>query len=377
MRRRAVLGVVGSALAAGCSGFGGSDSPDDSSATTDAPTESGGTTSPTVTRSLSTARAESVYTEVYRDVSPAIAQVVVGSGGQGTGFVVDDRHLVTNYHVVTPGVSTGSPTGPAAEEVSVRFEDASQRAARVVGRDIFADLAVVRVEDLPDGAAQVSFADRDPVIGQEVVAIGNPYGLAGSVSAGIVSGTDRLIPSPAGVPIPDAIQTDAAVNPGNSGGPLVGLGGDVLGVVNSGGGDNIAFAISAPLARRVVPALVESGTFEHSFVGVSLTEVTPTVARANDLAADRPRGLIVLRTVPGSPAEGVLRGSSQEQVDDVTVPVGGDVVLELGGQPVDTLEAFSAYLALETSPGDTVGVTVLRNGERRTLDVTLTDRPAP
>ncbi len=380
MRRRTVLGLVGSTLVAGCSGLTGSGETGGDNATTGAPAGPESTESPSVTRSPSASGPESVYTRVYREVSSSIAQILVQSAqgaGQGTGFVVDDRHVVTNYHVVTPGVSGGSPTGPAADEVSVRFEDASQREASVVGRDIFSDLAVVRVESMPDAATPLSFVDHEPVIGQEVVAIGNPYGLAGSVSAGIVSGTNRLIPSPAGVPIPDAIQTDAAVNPGNSGGPLVGLEGDVLGVVNSGGGDNIAFAISAPLARRVVPGLIEDGEYRHSFVGVSLTEVTPTVARANDLGMSPPRGLIVLRTLEGTPAEGVLQGSEQEQVDGTTVPVGGDVILEIGGREVNTLEAFSAYLALETRPGETVSVTVLRDGERQSVDVTLTDRPDP
>jgi S1-C subfamily serine protease len=381
LSRRSVLGLVGSTLVAGCSGLDGAGSTD-GGATNETTTANGstGTAAPTTNQSSNASGATSVYTDVYREVSSAIAQVLVESAqgaGQGTGFVVDGQHLVTNYHVVTPSTTPESPGGSEAESVSVRFEDGSQRTATVVGSDIFSDLAVVRADDMPDAADSLSFVDRDPVIGQEVVAIGNPYGLAGSVSAGIVSGTNRLIPSPAGVPIPDAIQTDAAVNPGNSGGPLVGLEGDVLGVVNSGGGDNIAFAISAPLAERVVPALIESGSYEHSFVGVSLTEVTPLIARANDLPAESPTGLIVQQVSSGSPADGVLQGSQQRQVDGTAVPVGGDVITAIGGQTVNTLEAFAAYLALETSPGDTVPLTIRRNGGEQTVRVTLTDRPRP
>jgi len=309
----------------------------------------------------------SAYARVYREVAPSIGQILVSGergDGQGTGFVLDGRHLVTNHHVVAEST-----------DLRVRFGDGSQRTATVVGTDVYSDLAVVRVASKPEEATVLPFIDRRPVVGQEVVAIGSPYGLSGTASAGIVSGVNRLIPSPAGVPIPDAIQTDAAVNPGNSGGPLVDLDGNVLGVVNSGGGDNIAFAISASLARRVVPSLIEDGEYSHSYVGVATAGVTPAVARANDL--EEAQGLIVVRTVEGSPADGVFRESEPRTVDGEEVPVGGDVIRSIGGRTVRTLEEFATYLALETSPGDTVAVTVLREGERRELAVTLTDRPAP
>jgi len=361
--RRQVLGLVGSVLAAGCSDL--STEPTDGA--TAEPTDGEGATQPTVNSSARATAEGSVYTDVYRQVAPSIGQVLVDGDrgqGQGTGFVVDGRHVVTNHHVVAD-----------SGEVRVRFADGNQRSGTVVGTDVYSDLAVVRVESRPEDATPLSFVERQPTIGQEVVAIGNPYGLAGTVSAGIISGVNRLIPSPAGVPIPDAIQTDAAVNPGNSGGPLVDLDGNVLGVVNSGGGDNIAFAISAPLAGRVVPALIEDGEYRHSYVGVGTAEVTPTIARANDLGESR--GLIVVRTVEGSPADGVFRPSDTETVDGQQVPVGGDVIRGIGGETVRTLEEFASYLALRTSPGQTVTVTVLRDGERRELEVTLTDRPAP
>jgi S1-C subfamily serine protease len=211
------------------------------------------------------------------------------------------------------------------------------------------------------------------VIGQRVAAIGNPYGLSGTVTSGIVSGTDRLIPSPAGYRIPDAIQTDAAVNPGNSGGPLMALDGSVVGVVNSKRGDDIAFGISAALTRRVAPELIRNGEYEHAYMGVSLETVTPRVAQANDLA--RPSGLLVIRVVDDGPAQGVLTPSTIEVVDGVQTPVGGDVITAIDETPLQSFEDLASHLALRTRPGDTISVTVLRDGTRQTVELTLGTRP--
>jgi len=284
-------------------------------------------------------------------------------GGSGTGWVYDGTHVVTNAHVVGE-----------ATDVDLRSSGGRWHTGEVVGTDRNSDLAVIETDGLTDAATPLSLAETPATIGQEVVAIGNPFDLDGSVTTGIVSGTDRSIPAPTGFSIPDAIQTDAAVNPGNSGGPLMALDGRVVAVINSGGGDNIAFGISAALARRVVPALIESGSFDHTFMGVALAPVTPAVATANDL--DEPRGLLVVDVAPQGPAQGVLQPSEEtETVEGERVPVGGDVLLAIDGTRTDTTEALGSYLALETRPGDTVSLSILREGTERTVELELDTRP--
>ncbi|MFB6082522.1 MAG: S1C family serine protease [Halanaeroarchaeum sp.] len=303
----------------------------------------------------------SEFTDVYRTTIPSVVMVRTRQS-QGTGFVYDDTHIVTNAHVVG-GAST----------VQIRYHDGSWSEGVVRGTDVHSDLAVITADDVPGSARPLTFSEIPPVIGQRVVVIGNPYNLDGTITSGIVSGLDRLIPSPAGYLIPDAIQTDAAVNPGNSGGPLMGLDEDVIGVVNSKRGDNIAFGISAALAQQVVPRLIQSGEYEHAYMGVSLENVTPIIATANDMSA--PRGLLVVQTVPGGPADGVLQPSELEFVNGVRVPVGGDVFLEVEGTTMETFEDLASYLALHTRPGERIRLSILRDGTVQRVEMTLGERP--
>ncbi|MFD1632346.1 S1C family serine protease [Haloplanus ruber] len=341
--RRRFLRVGGFALATGLAGCGASAPGGDDGASADTSSSDA-----------------SPYTQVYRDTIDSVL-LVRTDDGSGTGFVSDDAHVVTNAHVV------GDATA-----VELRTSEGEWYEGEVVGTDPNSDLAAIAVEDLPS-SSPLSFADDPAVIGQEVVAIGNPFDLDGSVTTGVVSGTDRSVPAPTGFNIPDAIQTDAAVNPGNSGGPLVALDGSVVAVINSGGGDNIAFGISAALARRVLPELIETGSFEHSFLGAALAPVTPTLAAANGLA--EPRGLLVTQVVTDGPSAGILQGSEPEVVDGESVPVGGDVLLSIEGTTTNTAETLGSYLALETDPGDTVSLTVLRDGSEQTVEVELGTRP--
>jgi len=348
--RRDVLRLGAGALVAGVAGCSGA--PTGQSETTTDGTTSGAPA--TTTRSGD----ESVYTEVYRESVDSVV-LVRADAGQGTGWVFDDSVVVTNEHVVGP-----------AESVDVRFSDGRWREGTVLGTDAHSDLAAIRVADRPGNAAPLPLADDDPVVGQEVVAIGNPFALSGSATTGVVSGVDRAIPAPTGYRIPDAVQTDAAVNPGNSGGPLMSLDSEVVAVINSGGGDNIGFGISAALTERVVPSLVETGDYQHAYVGLSFAEVTPAVAEANGL--DEARGLLVRSVDPNGPSAGVLRGSEDTAfVDGRQVRVGGDVVLSVAGTAVQTFEDLLSLFALRTSPGDTVTVEFLRDGERRTAEVEL------
>jgi S1-C subfamily serine protease len=313
--------------------------------------------------------ASSPYTEVYREVVPSVASVrIYGAGsqrGQGSAFVYDDRHLVTNAHVVAD-----------ANRVAVRFGTSAWIAAETVATDTSSDLAVIEPRQLPDDATPLPFVAREPPIGTEVVAVGNPFGFAGSVTAGIVSGVDRSLSGPNDFSIPDAVQTDTPVNPGNSGGPLVTLDGDVVGVVNAGGGDNLGFAISAALTERVVPALLADGRYRHPYMGVLLQDVTPLVAEANDLAVAS--GVYVHEVLADSPAAGVLEGSSGRRTyEGVETPVGGDVIRTMDGEPIRSRQDLSTFLALSTRPGDAIPIGLKRDGERVEVALTLGRRPPP
>lgn len=363
LSRRRLLAAVGVGVTgtAGCQSLlTRSDQSED--ATGETPTDGGG----------SPARTDdggSVYTDVYDEVADAVVSIQVYSGvgrpASGSGFLVDGGYIVTNEHVVDTG-----------DTVYVRYAGTDWREVTVAGTDVYSDLAVIDVDTVPENTEPLSWASARPPIGTRVVAIGNPFGLSGSVSEGIVSGVDRTLLGENGFSIAAGIQTDAAVNPGNSGGPLVDLDGNVLGVINSGGGDNVGFAISAQLARRVIPALVTDGSYAHPYMGVGLSSVSPPIAEANDL--ERASGVYINSVRPGGPSDGVLEGSTgTDVVNGTEVGIGGDVVRRLDATPTPTRQDLATYLALETSPGDTMAVTIQRDDSTQTVDLTLGTRPAP
>lgn len=309
------------------------------------------------------------YTAVYEQVIPSVVRVRVyglsGPTAQGSGWVYDEGTLVTNQHVVD-----------GADTIRVQFKEGEWREAEVLGGDVYSDLAALSVPDAPDYAEPLPLVESEPPVGTRVVALGSPFGLGGSLSQGVVSGQNRSLPSVNDFTIADAVQTDAALNPGNSGGPLVTLDGEVAGVVTSASGENLGFAISAALVKRVVPALVEDGEYDHSFMGVRIVGVSPLLARANDLPEIR--GVYVDSVLEDGPSGGVLEGSTgEERVEGVEMPTGGDTIIRFGDRRIDTMADLSTYLALATSPGDTIPVTVWRDGEKTTLDLTLGERPEP
>ncbi len=365
--RRGFLATAATALvaaSAGCSG--GTSDPGDTTTTEDGG-QPGGANPGTPREDPVNGSVEEPYVQVYQQTIDSVALVRVfsslGRDGQGSAMVYDDEHLVTNEHVVE-----------GARDVEVRFARDDWRSAAIVGTDVYSDLGVLRVDDLPEYATPLGLVESDPPIGTRVVALGNPFGFGGSVTAGIVSGVDRSLPGPNDFQIPDAVQTDAPVNPGNSGGPLVDLNGEAVGVISQGGGQNLGFAISAGLIERVVPSLIQNGDYDHSYMGVRLVGVNPTIAEANDLP--EVNGVLIVSVVSDGPSEGVLQGSPDEsQLRGRDVPVGGDVVVAMDGEPIPTQEALSTFLALETSPGDTIPVEVLRDGERTSVDLTLGNRP--
>ena len=315
------------------------------------------------------AAADEPFAALYDAVIPSIVRIrgygPSGPLGEGSGWVWTEGTLVTNAHVVAN-----------AETVRVPFYEGEWRVADLLGTDAYSDLAALSVANRPDYARPLSFVDDQPPVGTRVAALGAPFGLGGSLSAGVVSGQDRSVRTVSEFSVADAVQTDAALNPGNSGGPLVTLDGDVAGVVSQAGGENVGFAVSAALAERVVPTLVEDGAYDHPFLGVMIREVTPLLAEANDLRAAR--GVYVADTTSDGPAASALRGSSgEERVDGVRVPTGGAGLVRLGERRVDTIAELGTYLALETSPGDELAVGVWRDGEEQTVTLTLGRRPAP
>jgi S1-C subfamily serine protease len=328
------------------------------------------------------------YERLYRETIPSVVSVYVtpdaeaerGHHGAGSGFVYDRTHVVTNQHVVGD-----------ATEVDLRFSERDWRRGRVVGTDAYTDLAVVAVEDLPAYAIPLELVRVTPVPGTPVAALGNPMGLDGSISSGIVSGSSRSMPTGNGFAIPDTVQTDAPINPGNSGGPLVTSealrvsgsenGGQrdprarVVGVNRARTGDNIGFAVSAEVVRRIVPELIETGEVRHSYLRIRTLDVSPTVAEANGL--EETGGVLVVDVSLG-PASGALVGCERTSVvRGREVPTGGDVIVAIGGEPVHSHEALMRHLLLETAPGEEVTVELLRDGERLTERVTLAERPSP
>lgn len=309
--------------------------------------------------------------ELYRRANPSVVYIVTVASS-GSGFVYDaDGHIVTNRHVVAN-----------SRGYEVVFADGERAAARLVGADVDSDLAVLKVDALPAGVQPLPLAEPDSVqVGQFVVAIGNPFGEQGSMSVGIVSGLGRslrsqraLSGSGAAYSLPGVIQTDAPINPGNSGGPLLDLAGRVVGVnsaiasttgVNSG----VGFAIPVAAVHRIVPSLIERGSYTYSYMGVSFDDEI-SLSEQRQYGLERTQGAYVLAVTAGSPADRAgLRAA------DPTTGRGGDLVIAIDGRPVRNFNDMNAYLVFNTEPGQTIQLTVLRDGQEVTLSLTLGARP--
>ncbi|MBM3188532.1 MAG: PDZ domain-containing protein [Chloroflexi bacterium] len=318
-------------------------------------------------------------TALYQQLTPGVVniQVVVqrmGTSGEGagSGFILDDAgHIVTNNHVVA-----------GATKVVVVFFDGTEVEAKVVGTDADSDLAVVRVERLPEGTHPLPLGDSSQVqAGEWVVAIGNPFNLGGSMTVGIISAVGRTISS--GVTpfsIPEVLQTDAAINPGNSGGPLLNLRGEVIGVnaqiATSGVRANagVGFAIPVNVVRIVAPALIERGAYSWPWLGVQGSSVNLMLQQANDLPSQE--GAYIAGVVRNGPAAaaGMQGSTGTTTIDGIEVPTGGDVVTAVDGRPIRDFADLLAEIAFR-QPGQTVSLTVLRGNRTVQVDVTLAPRP--
>ncbi len=343
---------------------------------------------------------ESAYEAIYSQVDPSVVLINVvltvttssrrgapSTGSQqalGSGFVWDTQgNIVTNNHVID-----------GATQITVTFADETEVPAKLVGADPDSDLAVIKV-DVPASQLQpVQLTDSTKAqVGQLAIAIGNPYGEQNTMTTGIISAVGRSLPvsgnstqtqgssSGATYTIPDVIQTDAPINPGNSGGVLLNSSGQVLGVTQSiesesGASAGIGFAIPSAIVKQVVPALIQTGHYDHTYLGISGASLTPSLSQAMGLPANQRGVLVGGVAVDGPAAKAGMVGSTQPAtVDGDQVQVGGDVIVAIDGQPVKSFDDLVTYLERSTQVNQTVTLTILRGGKQQTVQVTLTARP--
>lgn len=309
--------------------------------------------------------------EIVRRESPAVVLIEAksdsGDGGLGSGFLIDrDGHILTNAHVVD-----------GSDDTTVTFSDGTVEKARILGVDKSTDLAVIKIATVPAGIRPVPLGSSSGlVVGQEVVAIGNPYGLERTATTGIVSALERTIESPNGFAIQNAIQTDAAINQGNSGGPLFDRAGRVVGMNSqmasqNGGNVGLGFAVPIDTIRPIAQAVITGGRAEHAWIGISGRELTPAMAKQLDLTGRR--GVVIAELVKDGPA--AKAGLEAADDADATVPRGGDLIVAINGRPVQDMADVSRAVA-GRQVGDSITVTVLRDGQEKTVTLRLEDRPA-
>lgn len=340
-------------------------------------------TAPVLPTAADPAEMGSTLEALYQQVLPGVVAIQTSSA-EGSGFVIDSEgHVVTNQHVVE-GVN----------DVEIAFASGFRAHGTVIGSDADADIAVIKVDAPADQIHPLALGDSNSLnVGEQVVAIGNPFGLSGTMTLGIVSGLGRtqtasIDPESGGrFSIADIIQTDAAINPGNSGGPLFNLNGEVVGVnrsiltetfneltgnaVNSG----VGFSISINLVKRIVPYLIRDGRYEYPYLGISSIDEL-SLADIEALGLNTYTGAYVTRVEPGGPADQAgIHGGTQPTNLENNLQAGGDVITAIDGQPVPTFDHLLAYLTTNKSPGDTVVLTVLRDGQTMDVTITLGARP--
>lgn len=317
--------------------------------------------------------------DIYNAVNPSVVHIsstsfttnmmmqVVPQTGTGSGFVIDkEGHIVTNNHVIEGG-----------EQLEVTFSDDTVVEAELLGGDPFTDLAVIRVDVDPELLQPVALGDSSILrIGDLTVTLGNPFGLTGTVTTGVVSALGRTLEAPNGRTIANVIQTDASINPGNSGGPLLNALGQVIGINTaifspSGGSVGIGFAVPVNTAKRWVPEMIEYGRARHPALGITIAEVNENIASALGLREET--GLLVQLVRPDGAAEfaGIKGGDREEQVGNLILLAGGDQIVSMNGKTVETLDDLAVLLDFETTVGDTVQIGVIRDGEEIILDVVV------
>ncbi|MGA9316792.1 MAG: trypsin-like peptidase domain-containing protein [Nitrososphaeraceae archaeon] len=336
-------------------------------------------------------------TTLFNDVDQSVVQISENSASslgsrQGSGFVYDDLgHIVTNYHVV------GNPqeTNLYERAFHITFLDGTTYLGRVIGADLYSELAVMTVENITrESLVPLPLGNSSQLrIGQPVVAVGNPFGLSGSMTEGIVSGLGRILPSSvpqgdlllrqedtASFLIPNIIQTDAVINPGNSGGPLLTTGGEVIGMntailSNTGVYAGVGSAIPSDIIKKVVPELISTGTYRHPYIGIAGVDMSPEIA--DEMGLNGSRGFLVTEVTSGSPAErsGIRGGGALTDINGRQIELGGDVIVEVDNVTVRKIEDLLSYLQSERSIGETVILNVIRDGKNQEIGMTLAARP--
>jgi len=326
---------------------------------------------------LSSSKSSLTLVELFEKSEEGVVKIQVDRDGQntgsvGSGFVYDNLgHIITNAHVVD-----------GATKATVTFLDGSQYNAEIIGIDKFTDIAVIKVSEKPRLLHPLQIGDSSQLhVGEQVAAIGNPFGLSGSMTSGIVSQMGRLLPSQdSGFSIPDVIQTDAAINPGNSGGPLLNMKGQVVGINTaiqsiSGGNTGVGFAIPSNTAIKIVPSLIEDGEYHHPWIGISGRDIDPDLARVLELKDAK--GFLIITVVDGSPADKAgLKGMTATQViDGKEYPADGDIIISVDDKEVRKISDILIHLQREKSVGDTMVLGVLRDGEFMHISLELVERP--
>ena len=326
---------------------------------------------------------------LYADRADGVVTIYANLGAdgssQGSGFVVDDDGLVlTNAHVITNVSESRSSAVRGASAVYVEFSDGDRVRADIVGWDLFSDVGVVRVSASDHRLSPVPLGNSSTVrVGEPVAAIGSPFGQQTSLSVGVVSATGRSIDSlTSGFAVANAIQVDAPINRGSSGGPLFDAAGRVIGInaqieSTSGTAEGVGFAIPINVAQRSLDQLVRTGRVRYAYIGIRTQDVTPGIARTFDLGAER--GALVMRVDEGTPAAraGLRGGTKTEIYNGLDITLGGDLIVAIGKSPVTSTDDVSRIVSTQLLPGETVTFTVLRGGTRRaTVDVTLGERPS-
>lgn len=328
--------------------------------------------------------AEQLFVALYEQASPSVVHIttrtqvfdffrgVVPNEGTGSGFFFDDQgHIVTNHHVVE-----------GADEIEVVLADGTRTSARVIGADAYSDLAVLRADNLsPEQVKPLPIGStKNLKVGMRVLAIGNPFGLDRTLTTGVISALGRTIEREGQAALGEVIQTDAAINPGNSGGPLLNLRGEVIGVNTSirspsGGSVGIGFAVPADTVKRVVPELIAKGRYDHPWLGLTAYEITPDLARALQLPVER--GLLIAQLQPGGAADraGVRGATQQLRVRGGYLLIGGDILTAVDDRPIATRDQLTIYLENNKRVGETVTLSLIRDGQPITLTATLAARP--
>jgi 2-alkenal reductase len=329
---------------------------------------------------------DALLTNLYQRAHPAVVYIEVTAGqgsiseplGSGSGFVMDQQgHIITNNHVVED-----------ADDVKVTFANGTVTEADVVGRDPYSDLAVIKVEVASDLLAPLELGDSDSLqVGQRVIAIGNPFGLEGTMTVGIVSALGRTLPAQVAQSTglfsnPQIIQTDAAINPGNSGGPLLDLHGRVVGVNTAirsltGVYAGVGFAVPVNTVKRIVPHLIEKGTYDYPYLGITSDNRFTVAELAEPLDLPVDRGVLISEVQPGTAADraGLQGGDREVEVQGLSIRAGGDIITAIDGQELQNFDDLIAYLVSETEVGQEVTLTVVRDGREREIPVTLGKRP--